>query len=53
MFEFLNPGVVQGLRCFFIEPANGFFAVNSVYGRNDDAMRFEFFNKARSLTSLP
>lgn len=41
--------VVQGLRCFFIEPANGFFAVNSVYGRNDDAMRFDFFNKARSL----
>ena len=39
--------VVQGLRCFFIEPANGFFAINSVYGRNDDAMRFEFFNKAR------
>ncbi|CAL8465412.1 g4948 [Coccomyxa elongata] len=38
--------IVQGLRCFFIEPANGFFAVNSVYGRNDDAMRFEFFNKA-------
>ena len=41
--------VVQGLRCFFIEPANGFFAVDSVYGRNDDAMRFDFFNKVRSL----
>jgi starch synthase len=50
--------VVQGLRCFFIEPANGFFAVGSVYGRNDDAMRFEFFNKVCcsvicSLITLP
>ncbi len=41
--------VVQGLRCFFIEPANGFFAVDSVYGRNDDAARFDFFNKVRPL----
>ena len=39
--------VVQGLRCFFIEPANGFFAVDSVYGRADDAKRFDFFNKVR------
>ena len=39
--------VVQGLRCFFIEPANGFFAVDSVYGRTDDAVRFDFFNKVR------
>lgn len=45
--------VVQGLRCFFIEPANGFFAVNSVYGRSDDAMRFEFFNKARYFLAGP
>ena len=37
--------VVQGLRCFFIEPANGFFAVDAVYGRSDDAVRFDFFNK--------
>ena len=41
--------VVQGLRCFFIEPANGFFAVDGVYGRRDDAARFDFFNKVRPL----
>ncbi len=40
---------MQGLRCFFIEPANGFFAVDSVYGRSDDAKRFDFFNKVRPL----
>ena len=40
--------VVQGLRCFFVEPANGFFAVPAVYGRADDALRFDFFNKARA-----
>ena len=43
--------VVQGLRCFFVEPANGFFAVSAVYGRADDALRFDFFNKARCARS--
>jgi len=43
--------VVQGLRCFFIEPANGFFAVDSVYGRSDDAVRFDFFNKVLPSTT--
>ena len=45
--------VVQGLRCFFVEPANGYFAVGSVYGRADDALRFDFFNKARAAPGRP
>ena len=45
--------VVQGLRCFFVEPASGAFAVASVYGRSDDAARFEFFNKARLRSRRP
>ena len=44
---YVSTCVVEGLRCFFIEPQNGFFAVDSVYGRKDDGMRFEFFCKAR------
>ena len=43
--------VLQSLRCFFIEPANGFFAVDAVYGRSDDAARFDFFTKVGTLTS--
>ena len=42
---YVSTCVVEGLRCFFIEPQNGFFAVDSVYGRRDDGMRFEFFCK--------
>ena len=30
--------VVEGLRCFFIEPKNGFFMTGSVYGRTDDEL---------------
>jgi starch synthase len=32
------------LQVVFIEPDNGFFWVGCVYGRNDDAARFAFFN---------
>ena len=35
--------VVEGLRCFFVEPANGAFADGGVYGRADDAARFDWF----------
>jgi hypothetical protein len=42
---YVSTCIVEGLRCFFIEPANGFFAVGSVYGRKDDEMRFDFFCK--------
>ena len=42
--------MLQSLRCFFVEPANGFFAVDSVYGRSDDAMRFDFFSKVAIIT---
>uniref|UniRef100_A0A7R9VX43 starch synthase n=1 Tax=Chlamydomonas euryale TaxID=1486919 RepID=A0A7R9VX43_9CHLO len=38
--------IVEGIRCFFIEPKNGYFDTGSVYGRNDDEMRFDFFSKA-------
>ena len=44
---YVSTCVVEGLRCFFIEPQNGFFAVDAVYGRRDDGMRFEFFCKVR------
>jgi len=37
---------VEGIQCFFIEPKNGMFDVGSVYGRDDDAVRFDFFCKA-------
>lgn len=43
---FVSTQIVEGLRVFFIEPQNGFFSTQSVYGRNDDAMRFDFFCKA-------
>jgi len=47
MHVFVSTCVVEGLRCFFIEPQNGFFAVDAVYGRRDDGMRFEFFCRVR------
>jgi len=37
-------GVVNDLDVVFLEPDNGFFWVGCVYGRNDDAARFAFFN---------
>ncbi|GMH38213.1 hypothetical protein BSKO_06097 [Bryopsis sp. KO-2023] len=43
---YVTTQIVEDLRVFFIEPRNGFFNTQSVYGRYDDAMRFEFFCKA-------
>ncbi|KAI8475202.1 MAG: hypothetical protein J3K34DRAFT_517637 [Monoraphidium minutum] len=37
---------VEGIRVFFVDPRNGFFATDSVYGRYDDEVRFDFFSKA-------
>jgi len=37
---------VEGVMVFFIEPSNGMFARNAVYGWNDDAPRFNFFCNA-------
>lgn len=36
---FVSTATVEGLRCFFIEPKNGFFATPTVYGRYDDEVR--------------
>lgn len=33
---FVSTAIVEGLRCFFIEPRNNFFATPTVYGRYDD-----------------
>jgi len=35
-------GVVEGLNTTFLEPENGHFWRGCIYGRNDDAVRFEF-----------
>ena len=43
---YVTTAVVEGLRCFFIEPKNGFFDTPTVYGRYDDEVRFDFFCKA-------
>ncbi|KAL3139315.1 hypothetical protein ABBQ38_003653 [Trebouxia sp. C0009 RCD-2024] len=39
-------GRVEGLKTTFLEPCNGMFWVGCVYGRNDDANRFNFFCNA-------
>ena len=39
-------GKVEGLSTTFLEPCNGMFWVGCVYGRNDDANRFNFFCNA-------
>jgi starch synthase len=36
-------GQVEELNTTFLEPENGMFWVGCVYGRNDDAHRFNFF----------
>ncbi|CAD7701776.1 unnamed protein product [Ostreobium quekettii] len=36
-------GKVEGVNVTFIEPHNGMFWVGCIYGRNDDAARFNFF----------
>lgn len=45
---FVTKAQVEGLQCFFIEPRNGMFNVDAVYGRYDDAVRFDFFCKVRT-----
>lgn len=37
---FMSTAIVEGLRCFFIEPRNAFFQTPTVYGRYDDEVRF-------------
>jgi len=37
-------GTVEELDVVFLEPENGNFWVGCIYGRNDDAARFGFFN---------
>jgi hypothetical protein len=44
---FVSKCMVEGIQCFFLEPRNGMFDVGSVYGRNDDGVRFDFFCKVR------
>ncbi|KAG1673855.1 hypothetical protein FOA52_012880 [Chlamydomonas sp. UWO 241] len=43
---FVTSAEVEGLRVFFIEPRNSFFDTQTVYGRYDDEVRFDFFCKA-------
>jgi starch synthase len=38
--------IVEDVQVFFVEPQNGMFAVDSVYGRNDDGVKFDFFCNA-------
>ena len=38
--------VVEGIQVFFIEPMNGMFNIDSVYGRNDDGVKFDCFCNA-------
>lgn len=33
---FVSTAIVEGVRCFFIEPKNNFFQTPTVYGRYDD-----------------
>ncbi len=41
-------GLVQGRKCFFIEPhsEDNFFNRGGIYGFNDDVMRYAFFSRA-------
>lgn len=43
---FVSTCIVEGLRCWFIEPANGMFATSTVYQGSQDAQKFEFFSRA-------
>ena len=36
-------GEVEDIRTVFLDPQNGIFNVNCIYGRNDDAGRFGVF----------
>ena len=42
---FVSTCIVEGVRVWFIEPANGMFS-GGVYHGNSDAGRFDFFSKA-------
>jgi starch synthase len=42
---FVSTCIVEGVRCWFLEPANGMFS-GAVYHGSSDAARFEFFSKA-------
>ena len=42
---FVSTCIVEGVRVWFIEPANGMFS-GAVYHGNGDAGRFDFFSKA-------
>jgi starch synthase len=43
---FVSTCIVEGIRCFFIEPRNGMFATNTVYLGKEDAARFDFYCQA-------
>jgi len=43
---FVSTATVENLKVWLIEPRNGFFNTQSVYGRYDDEVRFDFFSKA-------
>jgi starch synthase len=38
--------IVENIQVFFIQPSNGMFAKDAVYGWNDDGQRFDFFCNA-------
>lgn len=44
--------VVEGLRCFFIEPRNGMFDSDAVYGGRGDDVKFDFFCRVRARGSV-
>ena len=43
---FVSSCIVEGLRCWFIEPGNGMFATNTVYQGATDEAKFKFFSRA-------
>ena len=43
---FVSSCMVEDLRCWFIEPANGMFATSTVYQGASDAAKFDFFSRA-------
>ena len=43
---FVSTCIVEGIRVWFVEPANGMFSGGSVYQGSSDAGRFDFFSHA-------
>jgi starch synthase len=43
---FVSSCIVEGLRCWFIEPSNGMFATSTVYQGASDAAKFSWFSRA-------